>query len=1078
VLFTTPTGASLGSTITLTFASAFGTSSIIEDDVDIADDGSDLTTATTCGGSVQASVTMASNVLTITICPSGGGAIAAASAVTIEIGTNATSSGTGVHQITNPSSAGSSFVSIGGTFGDSGSIFLPISGDDSFAVTANVPSGPGGGNQNQDPQTDVTAPVITNIVVSQLTASSATVSWETNEPATSELDYGLTIGFDSGVVAIPGYHTDHSIDLTGLSEGMTYFFQIRAADIAGNSTTSAIQSFTTLDETAPEITNIEVVDITATSARVTWDTNENADSHVWYGLTSAYTDSESNFSLVTSHSILLTSLEHNTTYHFQVFSADAAGNEASSANETFTTDEDGPPGNVFNLSIVEADTALTLVWFNPNDDDLAGIFVLMCENEYPDGPTDVDCVVVLNDMAEAVTVLNLTNGTTYYFGVFAYDEAGQFASGALESGTPRAPEIELPNLATCGDNVCSEDESVGSCPTDCADPTSTSCGDAICSVDESFVTCPADCEEGTEEPTSLGAEEGNAELHYTVADGTIELTATDSGVVEVISTSDVALIVPADTVLGSVKTMMVTIGEEDYLMRLDVALGLYVAEVTMTDVLTVLDVDVLITHEDGSTDRISSYLRILAKGLVYQVIDGEEVPVTAAKVTLFEDVDGDWTVWDGSPYNQYNPTNVGKDGSFYWYVPQGTYRVSAAADGYTSQDSTILTIDQAIVNPRIRLTAREKEEEEIATESTQESFLGGVSEGLLSLLAELFLTTPSFVEVQQLLKVLRELSGVEEAAKISTPALAITAGASVVVLSIAFDLLPFLQYLFTAPILFFWRRKRKGYGVVYNAIAKTPIDLAVVRLFTVEPDENRVRGRLVQSRVTDPQGRYFFLVQPGRYRLIVTKPGFEFPSTYLRDEKVDGSYLDLYHSEVLEVKEENAVITANIPMDPSQAAAYQAPTSVRRRRYLRGLQHALAFLGVLAASLFAIIRPTVFSISMVVVQILIYLLTRRLARPSKPVSWGIVYSKETGRPLSRVVARIFESKYNKLLETQVTDSKGRYAFLLGPNQYYASFEKEGFIQKDIPLIDYSAAQEPQGFAQEIPLETARPDVAQ
>jgi hypothetical protein len=334
------------------------------------------------------------------------------------------------------------------------------------------------------------------------------------------------------------------------------------------------------------------------------------------------------------------------------------------------------------------------------------------------------------------------------------------------------------------------------------------------------------------------------------------------------------------------------------------------------------------------------------------------------------------------------------------------------------------------------------------------------------------------VEVQQLLKVLRELSGVEEAAKISTPALAITAGASVVVLSIAFDLLPFLQYLFTAPILFFWRRKRKGYGVVYNAIAKTPIDLAVVRLFTVEPDENRVRGRLVQSRVTDPQGRYFFLVQPGRYRLIVTKPGFEFPSTYLRDEKVDGSYLDLYHSEVLEVKEENAVITANIPMDPSQAAAYQAPTSVRRRRYLRGLQHALAFLGVLAASLFAIIRPTVFSISMVVVQILIYLLTRRLARPSKPVSWGIVYSKETGRPLSRVVARIFESKYNKLLETQVTDSKGRYAFLLGPNQYYASFEKEGFIQKDIPLIDYSAAQEPQGFAQEIPLETARPDVAQ
>ena len=78
-----------------------------------------------------------------------------------------------------------------------------------------------------------------------------------------------------------------------------------------------------------------------------------------------------------------------------------------------------------------------------------------------------------------------------------------------------------------------------------------------------------------------------------------------------------------------------------------------------------------------------------------------------------------------------------------------------------------------------------------------------------------------------------------------------------VVLSVAFDFLPFLQYFFTAPVLFFWRRRRKGYGVVYNAIAKTAIDLAVVRLFQIDPANPSARGRLVKSRVTDRGGRYF-----------------------------------------------------------------------------------------------------------------------------------------------------------------------------------------------------------------------------
>ncbi|TAL50495.1 carboxypeptidase regulatory-like domain-containing protein [Patescibacteria group bacterium] len=371
------------------------------------------------------------------------------------------------------------------------------------------------------------------------------------------------------------------------------------------------------------------------------------------------------------------------------------------------------------------------------------------------------------------------------------------------------------------------------------------------------------------------------------------------------------------------------------------------------------------------------------------------------------------------------------------------------------------------MNPRVLLVAIE---EEVVETPVEEEEIPTETEEVPTSLAETFIEALPVEGAQQILESIRNLPGVEEAAEISTPALAFTAGASVVILAIAFDFLPFLQYLFTAPVLFFWRYRRKGYGVVYNAISKAPIDLAVVRLFKINHEATDARGRLIQSRVTDTGGRYFFLVQPGKYRIAISKPGFQFPSDYLKDEKIDGPFLDVYHGEIIEVTTQNAVVTVNIPLDPSQAATYHEPSAIRRRKFLRGTQHTVAIVGVVAAVVFAIIRPTVFSVGMVVVQGGVYLLVRRLARPHKPIGWGIVYDRQTGRPLSRVVARIFEPKYNKLLETQVTDSKGRYAFMLGPNQYFATFQKNGFKQKTIDPIDYSQSSEPKGFSEKIPLE--------
>jgi len=92
------------------------------------------------------------------------------------------------------------------------------------------------------------------------------------------------------------------------------------------------------DTTAPIITNLLVSDITDTSAVITWDTDEPADSQVSCGTTEIYaTSSDLMTALATNHSVTLTGLNPGTEYHFQVKSCDASGNQAVSDDDTFTT---------------------------------------------------------------------------------------------------------------------------------------------------------------------------------------------------------------------------------------------------------------------------------------------------------------------------------------------------------------------------------------------------------------------------------------------------------------------------------------------------------------------------------------------------------------------------------------------------------------------------------------------------------------------------------------------------------------------------------------------------------------------
>lgn len=121
---------------------------------------------------------------------------------------------------------------------------------------------------------DVSSPTISGITAT-VHATSATVTWTTNESANSRVDYGETTGYGSNVTGA-AYSTSHSLNITGLSPETLYHYKITTADSTGNSTESADANFTT-DAEGEDPPPAGTVGITITGVTITGGISISAD---------------------------------------------------------------------------------------------------------------------------------------------------------------------------------------------------------------------------------------------------------------------------------------------------------------------------------------------------------------------------------------------------------------------------------------------------------------------------------------------------------------------------------------------------------------------------------------------------------------------------------------------------------------------------------------------------------------------------------------------------------------------------------------------------------------------------------
>lgn len=90
---------------------------------------------------------------------------------------------------------------------------------------------------------DAVAPVILNIQVNNLSSNSVEICWETDELSTSQVIWNAENGSSNSTLPKEAMVNRHSIELTGLINPMTYYYQVASIDQYGNEALSAQQAF-------------------------------------------------------------------------------------------------------------------------------------------------------------------------------------------------------------------------------------------------------------------------------------------------------------------------------------------------------------------------------------------------------------------------------------------------------------------------------------------------------------------------------------------------------------------------------------------------------------------------------------------------------------------------------------------------------------------------------------------------------------------------------------------------------------------------------------------------------------------
>jgi hypothetical protein len=321
-----------------------------------------------------------------------------------------------------------------------------------------------------------TAPVISDVTIASVGATSTTVTWTTDEDTDSFINFSEDTNY-CGVRNSGAFSTDHSVVIPNLDSGTTYFFRINSTDQDGNQVFSGNYSFTTTStpgtpsqsasagqqspaSTAiaaiqqitspqqlsqvqqalngqasqvvgpPKILGDPQVDIGTDQATFTWSTDQDSNGVVYIASDAEYDPNSANpyprqeqdtNTSAQTHTVVVYGLTPETEYHYEVSSQGSLGDAGTSKDLTFTTKAILP--EILNPHLVEVgEHSATVSWGTPSPS--AGTVTY----EDMDSRQSLSAGDPAFLVTHIVSLTNLVFQTRYSLTIQATDQAGDIVT--------------------------------------------------------------------------------------------------------------------------------------------------------------------------------------------------------------------------------------------------------------------------------------------------------------------------------------------------------------------------------------------------------------------------------------------------------------------------------------------------------------------------------------------------------------------------------------------------------------------------------------------------------------------------
>lgn len=289
--------------------------------------------------------------------------------------------------------------------------------------------------------------------VGSITTKKATITWGTSRSSDSKIAFGTSTGsYGADEVSNSSQTAAHSVNLTNLKAGTTYYYIAKWTDEDGNTGQSAEKNFST--SSAPTIKDVAAKNIGLTSTTIQYTSNNASKVKIYYGTSTSFGGLKevSTSTNETAYTTELTGLLDGTKYYYKINTFDSDNSEYEGTVLDFTTLPRPKISNVRLQQVANTAQSTILVSWSTNT-EVSGIVTYFPQNEAGRSKDEVN--IALTKGEHQMIIRGLLPQTDYILIVKGRDKIGNEAlsdSQRLTTATDTRPPM-ISSLRIEGSNI-------------------------------------------------------------------------------------------------------------------------------------------------------------------------------------------------------------------------------------------------------------------------------------------------------------------------------------------------------------------------------------------------------------------------------------------------------------------------------------------------------------------------------------------------------------------------------------------------------------------------------------------------